>query len=201
VGEQAGDVVAGDIEKFKIQDSRFKIRIMGSELAVALMGDKETVLRNVERHLQGKGFIIVGKDFQRPWGGFFVLDEAQADKFGAAYFPGISIASLKVKDGKLSPKVLMVQAGRRLSWQYHRRRSEIWRLVAGTAGVATNASDAEGPVAMLKEGEIVRLDQGLRHRLVGLDGWGMVAEIWQHIDPTNPSDEDDIVRLQDDFGR
>jgi hypothetical protein len=29
----------------------------------------------------------------------------------------------------------------------------------------------------------------------------MVAEIWQHTDPNHPSDEDDIVRLQDDFGR
>jgi mannose-6-phosphate isomerase-like protein (cupin superfamily) len=174
---------------------------MGNELMVSLEGEKDTVLRNVEKHLHDKGFTIVGKDFQRPWGGFFVLDEAQAEKFGAAYFPGISIASLKVKDGKLSPKILMVQEGKRLSWQYHRRRSEIWCLAAGTAGVATNDNDAEGNVATLKEGEIVRLHQGLRHRLVGLDGWGMVAEIWQHTDPTHPSDEDDIVRLQDDFGR
>jgi mannose-6-phosphate isomerase len=29
----------------------------------------------------------------------------------------------------------------------------------------------------------------------------MIAEIWQHTDPENPSDENDIVRLQDDFGR
>jgi mannose-6-phosphate isomerase len=37
--------------------------------------------------------------------------------------------------------------------------------------------------------------------LVGLDQWGVVAEIWQHTDVTNLSDESDIVRLQDDFGR
>jgi hypothetical protein len=29
----------------------------------------------------------------------------------------------------------------------------------------------------------------------------LVAEIWQHTDPENPSDEDDIVRVSDDFGR
>ena len=40
-----------------------------------------------------------------------------------------------------------------------------------------------------------------RHRLIGLDGWGIVAEIWRHTDAENPSDEDDIVRVQDDFGR
>jgi hypothetical protein len=47
----------------------------------------------------------------------------------------------------------------------------------------------------------VKLQQGERHRLIGLAGWGIVAEIWQHTDASNPSDEDDIVRVQDDFGR
>ena len=47
----------------------------------------------------------------------------------------------------------------------------------------------------------VKLKQGERHRLIGMNGWGVVAEIWQHTDPASPSDEDDIVRLQDDFGR
>ena len=50
-------------------------------------------------------------------------------------------------------------------------------------------------------GNFIQLDKGERHRLIGLDSWGIVAEIWQHTDPENPSDEDDIVRLQDDFGR
>ena len=49
-------------------------------------------------------------------------------------------------------------------------------------------------------GEII-LQQGERHRLVGLSDYAVIAEIWQHTDATNPSDEDDIVRLQDDFGR
>lgn len=166
----------------------------------SLSGDKASVLASVEKYLQDKGFSITAKDFNRPWGGFFVLDEAQAEKFGAAYFPGIEIASLKI-GGKLSPKILMVQADKRLSWQYHHRRAEIWKLAAGTAGVVTSQTDEEGPVQKLTPGEVIRLNKGLRHRLVGLAGWGMVAEIWQHTDPANPSDEDDIVRVQDDFGR
>jgi hypothetical protein len=40
-----------------------------------------------------------------------------------------------------------------------------------------------------------------RHRLIGLDSWAIVAEIWQHTDIENPSNEEDIVRIQDDFGR
>ncbi|MGC1243114.1 MAG: phosphoheptose isomerase [Chryseosolibacter sp.] len=167
----------------------------------SLKGDKNTVLNEVEEYLSKVGFTIIAKDFSRPWGGFFVLDEKQAEKFGAAFFPGIEISSLKVKDGKLSPKILMVEEHKRLSWQYHHRRAEIWKLAAGTAGVVTSENDQQGPLKKLQIGEVIRLHKGLRHRLVGLDGWGMIAEIWQHTDPSHPSDEDDIVRVQDDFGR
>lgn len=168
---------------------------------VSLAGNKSSVFSEVEKYLTGKGYHIVNKDFGRPWGGFFVIDEGQAEKFGNEFFPGIDMASLKVRDGKLSPKVLMVEPGKRLSWQYHHRRSEIWKLAAGTAGVVTSPSDVEGPMKTLQVGEIIRLEKGERHRLVGLDGWGMIAEIWQHTDPAHASDEDDIVRVQDDFGR
>ena len=166
-----------------------------------LKGDKGTVLGEIEKSLQDRGYKIISKDFGRPWGGFFVIDEKQAEKFGAEFFPGIEVSSLKVRGGKLSPKVLVVEANKRLSWQYHHRRSEIWRLAAGTAGVVTSMTDQQGTLKRLQIGEVIRLEKGQRHRLVGLDGWGMIAEIWQHTDPTNPSDENDIVRVQDDFGR
>lgn len=169
---------------------------------LSLTGEKTQVLSSVEEHLKSLGFKIVDKDFNRPWGGFFVLDESQAEKFGKEFFPNIDVSSLKVGgNGKLSPKILMVQANKRLSWQYHHRRSEIWKLVAGTAGLVISETDQQGPLKQLVVNDIVRLNQGQRHRLVGLDGWGMISEIWQHTDPKNPSDENDIVRVQDDFGR
>ena len=167
---------------------------------LSLKGEKSEVFASVEKYLTGNGLKIAAKDFSRPWGGFFVLDESQAQKFGQLYFPNVELSTLRIS-GKLSPKILMVQANKRLSWQYHFRRAEIWKLVAGTAGVVTSDTDQEGPVQTLKTGEIIRLKQGQRHRLVGLDGWGMIAEIWQHTDASKPSDEDDIVRVQDDFGR
>ena len=174
---------------------------MDDTKVLSLKGDKIAVLTEVEKFLQDNGYRIMGKDFNRPWGGFFVLDEGQSEKFGAAYFPGIEIDALKLGDGKLSPKILMVESSKRLSWQYHHRRSEIWKLAAGTAGVVTSKTDVEGPLQQLAPGQVIRLEKGLRHRLVGLNGWGMIAEIWQHTDPADPSDEDDIVRVQDDFGR
>jgi mannose-6-phosphate isomerase-like protein (cupin superfamily) len=88
-----------------------------------------------------------------------------------------------------------------LSWQYHHRRAEIWKLIGGTAGVVTSATDEQGSLKVLKDQEVIQLAQGQRHRLVGVNGWGVIAEIWRHTDARNPSDESDIVRLQDDFGR
>ncbi len=167
---------------------------------ILLEGAKSVVFDSVEKYLEQNNLSVVAKDFNRPWGGFFVLDELQANKFAALYFPGIDLSTLAIS-GKFSPKILMVESNQRLSWQYHHRRAEIWNLVAGKAGVIISETDQEGPLQELQVGEIIRLKQGQRHRLVGLEGWGMVAEIWQHTDAQNPSDEDDIVRVQDDFGR
>lgn len=158
--------------------------------------DKPALLAQVEDYLQRCGLRITGKDFSRPWGGFFVIDEKQAGMFCELFFPELKIATLQI-----SPKVLVVQSGKRLSWQYHQRRAEIWRLIAGTAGVVTSETDVEQDTRQLEIGDLVRLAQGQRHRLTGLDGWGVIAEIWQHTKAEHPSDEDDIVRLQDDFGR
>ena len=52
-----------------------------------------------------------------------------------------------------------------------------------------------------KEGEIIHFKAQERHRLVGLDKIGVVAEIWIHTDLNNLSDENDIVRINDDFNR
>ena len=52
----------------------------------------------------------------------------------------------------------------------------------------------------MKDGDQIKIEMGMRHRIVGLEGYGIVAEIWQHTEVI-PSDESDIVRVQDDFGR
>ena len=162
--------------------------------------DKFAVFTKVEAMLTSQGFNIVAIDKERPWGGFFVIDEQQAQKFANQYFDGIDVNQLKI-GGKLSPKILVVAPHAKLSWQYHHRRAEIWQVVEGTVGVVRSATDTEGPLHTFHPKDQIKLDKGERHRLIGLDDWGIVAEIWQHTDPEHPSDEDDIVRVQDDFGR
>lgn len=162
--------------------------------------DKKNIFDKVEKTLAAQGFNIAIKDDSRPWGGFFVLDESQAQKFADQYFDGLDVENLKI-GGKLSPKILIVAPQTRLSWQYHDRRAEIWQVVEGTVGVKISDTDEEGELREYQPKEQIKLQQGERHRLIGLDTWGVVAEIWQHTDANNPSDEEDIIRVQDDFGR
>jgi mannose-6-phosphate isomerase-like protein (cupin superfamily) len=164
------------------------------------MTKKEQIFIQTAEFLAQLNFSIIKQDNSRPWGGFYVIDEDQAELFAAHFFPNEDISSINIS-GKLSPKILIVAPGCRLSWQYHYRRAEIWRCIKGQIAVATSLADVETNREILNPGQIIKLQQGERHRLIGLDDWGIVAEIWQHTDANNPSDEDDIVRLQDDFGR
>ena len=161
---------------------------------------KEERFNFVSDLLKQEKLAVKSFDFSRPWGGFFVLDEAQSDAFIETYFPTYKKEELMLGN-KLSPKILVVEPGKRLSWQYHHRRAEIWRVVEGEVGVVMSDTDEETELNMFEPGDIIVLAQEQRHRLVGLKEWGVIAEIWQHTDPDHPSNEDDIVRLQDDFGR
>lgn len=161
---------------------------------------KVDIFKRIEKDLQQQGFEIVSYDDNKPWGGFFVINEAQAQKFADTYFDGQNIVELQIA-GKLSPKILVVEPQKRLSWQYHFRRAEIWRVVSGTVGVVASDTDEENNLQLFNPDNTIILKKGERHRLIGLNDWGVIAEIWQHTDIDFPSDEDDIVRLQDDFGR
>ncbi|MPR35071.1 phosphoheptose isomerase [Salmonirosea aquatica] len=169
-------------------------------MKLSVSTDRSDVFSSVQQFLDEKGFTVVSTDHARPWGGFFVLDESQAPQFIAEFFPHLSLEDFAGYD-KLSPKILVVAPNQRLSWQYHHRRAEIWKLIGGVAGVVISDTDEQTDVQTLAIGDIVNLQCGERHRLVGTEGFGVVAEIWQHTDKSNPSDEEDIVRVQDDFGR
>jgi mannose-6-phosphate isomerase len=158
------------------------------------------MFKEIKKEIESFGFRVISHDFERPWGGFLVIDETQAQDFSNKFFEGLDVETLKI-GGKLSPKILIVKAGARLSWQYHNRRSEIWQVFKGFAGIIRSDSDIENEMKIYNEGDQIVLKQGERHRLIGLDDYSIVAEIWQHTDKNNPSDEDDIIRVQDDFGR
>jgi mannose-6-phosphate isomerase len=109
---------------------------------------------------------------ERPWGSFTVLDEGDG---------------FKVKRIEVLPE-------KRLSYQRHSRRAEHWYVVAGTAKVTLN-----GVEILVKTGESVDIRTGDAHRVQNPDSSEKLIFI-----ETQTGDyfgEDDIVRLDDDFGR
>ncbi len=157
-------------------------------------------LNEIHELARRNGLDIVAQDTERPWGGWFRLDESEIEAFARAFFPDLELPPPDRRE-KMSPKFLVVQSGERLSWQYHDRRREEWRVVRGPVGIAISETDEETRPEACAEGDRISIAQGERHRLVGLDDRGLVAEIWVHTNPEHPSDEDDIVRLQDDYDR
>lgn len=164
------------------------------------MNSEINIFKEQQLKLNKLGFNIINKDENRPWGGFFVIDQSQAEAFAKYFFSELNFKDIK-KGLSLSPKILVVKSNQRLSWQYHHRRSELWKVIEGVAGIVRSNDDVEGVLETLNTGKQIILKQGERHRLVGLEDYAVIAEIWQHIDANNPSDENDIVRVQDDYGR
>ena len=107
----------------------------------------------------------------RPWGSYTVLDD----------------------DGTHKVKRIVVLPGKRLSYQRHARRSEHWFIVRGTALVTLDGETAEyGP------GRSVDIPVGTNHRIENATDTEVVFVEVQHGEYFG---EDDIVRLEDDYGR
>ncbi|MBC7512725.1 hypothetical protein H7142_03665 [Candidatus Saccharibacteria bacterium] len=165
---------------------------------------KKTALDHVKTMIDQLNYQIVEADEQKPWGGMYRLADDQIERFIAEFFPGLTLdeARLGRSDVRLSPKFLLVEPGKRLSWQYHVRRAERWHfLLPGSYSHSyeDNPSDVTAAIA----GTIVQLAEGERHRVSTANAthYTLLAEIWQHTNPTSPSDENDIIRLQDDYRR
>ncbi len=185
---------------FKTNSYKYPFITFVSRFYQNIMKDKSSILSDIKKRIHQLRFTIVEEDLQRPWGGFFRIDDADTSQFIQQFFPELK-ETLSGSTQKLSPKILCVQPHKQLSWQYHHRRAEIWKLVKGKAAYKISPKDDEGEVNILELGKVLVIGCEERHRLIGLNEWGIIAEIWQHTDIDNPSDEDDIVRLQDDFGR
>jgi mannose-6-phosphate isomerase len=107
----------------------------------------------------------------RPWGFFIVLEEAPTHKV----------------------KRIEVAPGHRLSYQRHSRRAEHWFVVSGTAEVTL-----DGSLLPLGRQEAIDIPRGAAHRIANVGQDPLVFVEVQHGDYFG---EDDIERLDDDFGR
>ena len=95
-----------------------------------------------------------------------------------------------VMNDKCTVKILHVNAGQKLSRQYHKKREELWIIL--DEGLVVEVGDK---VLHPKKLEEIRIPKGAIHRLSGKGG-GDVLEI-----SFGSFDEQDIVRLDDEYGR
>ena len=107
----------------------------------------------------------------RPWGSYEVLSDGDGFK----------------------TKAITVRPGMRLSYQRHARRSEHWFVVRGTGTVLLEGTDLE-----VRPGSAVDIPAGTAHRITNTADTDLVFVEVQHGEYFG---EDDIVRLEDDFGR
>jgi len=91
-------------------------------------------------------------------------------------------------------KILVILAGRRLSLQVHRRKDEWIRVLAGRLTLTLEGADGQDAVRELGPGESAHVPAGRRHRYAA-------AELRTELIEVSTPELDDVVRLQDDFGR
>ncbi|NDF42958.1 MAG: cupin domain-containing protein [Actinobacteria bacterium] len=108
---------------------------------------------------------------ERPWGRYEVLQESETHKV----------------------KCIWVNPGKRLSYQRHKFRAEHWFIVAGRAQVTI-----DGSVRKIGPGESVQFGIGVLHRIENI---GTDEVIFVEVQTGTYFGEDDIERVEDDFGR
>ena len=90
-------------------------------------------------------------------------------------------------------KRITVNPGHRLSYQKHFKRKEHWMIVQGESTVTLD--DREIP---LKSGEHIDIDLEVAHRIAN---YGSEPVVFIEIQQGSYFGEDDIIRLEDDYGR
>jgi mannose-6-phosphate isomerase-like protein (cupin superfamily) len=90
-------------------------------------------------------------------------------------------------------KRIVVYPGKRLSLQRHRRRAEHWFVISGQ-GLVTR----DGEQIPVREGISLDIPLGAIHRIQNTEGSPLVFIEVQRGDYFG---EDDIERIEDDFGR
>lgn len=108
---------------------------------------------------------------ERPWGKYFVLDDAPTHKV----------------------KRIEVKPGGRLSYQYHHKRSEVWTIVQGKARITLNDSDTD-----YTTGNVIEIPLKAKHRIMNI---GEKTLIFVEVQLGTYFGEDDIVRIEDDYNR
>jgi mannose-1-phosphate guanylyltransferase / mannose-6-phosphate isomerase len=177
-----GNVIALESKNTYVRSGRQTTAVVGLEGAIVVVTD-DAVLVTVRAHDQkvkdvvtalkaaGNEVATAHAKTYRPWGWFQTVDEGERFKV----------------------KRIGVKSGSKLSLQKHWHRSEHWVVVKGTALVTNGTQEI-----MLGENESTFIPAGTVHRL---ENPGKVELEMIEVQSGEYVGEDDIVRLEDDYGR
>jgi len=90
-------------------------------------------------------------------------------------------------------KILVIEAGRRLSLQLHREKDEWIRVLSGRLQLTLEDDSGSDAVTILGAGESAHVPAGRRHRYEAVERVELIE--------VSTPELDDVVRLQDDYGR
>jgi mannose-1-phosphate guanylyltransferase len=129
------------------------------------------VVKALKANPETLGLTEIHRTAYRPWGGY----------------------SSVLNGARFQVKRLFVKPGKKLSLQKHHHRAEHWIVVSGTAEVTI-----DGNITMLSENESIYLPLGCVHRLANP---GKILLELIEVQTGSYLGEDDIIRIEDEFGR
>jgi mannose-1-phosphate guanylyltransferase/mannose-6-phosphate isomerase len=185
--DKGGNILKGNIIDIESQNST----IFGGERLVATIGLKDmvvvdtpdaTLITSKERvqevrkivdvlRQNGREEHLLHKTIERPWGSYTVLEKGQGYKI----------------------KRVVLKPGAKLSLQRHRKRSEHWVVVSGTARITK-----ENEIYLVHTNESTYIPLNTKHRL---ENPGEVTLQVIEVQNGEYLEEDDIERFSDIYGR
>ena len=146
-----------------------------SKLDVSRGVDKRELVSQIEQILRDHGYNIYEIELNKPWGAYIRLGDMDAAGFTTEFFKYESIYT----GLPISPKILIVEPGRRLSWQYHHRRKECWEFITNGRYCRSDTDDL-GSVHSARSGDVIKLEREERNRLLGKPiNYTIVNSFWK----------------------
>ena len=179
---QVGDVVAKDARNAYLRSSGKLVCALGVEDLAVVDTPDAVLVAPLARAQEVKGLVAALSADGRP----------EAEEHLKIYRPWGSYRTVDLGD-RFRVKHIEVLPGKQLSLQKHHHRSEHWIVVSGAAEVTI-----DGEVRMVNENESVYVPCGAVHRLANP---GKIAVRLIEVQTGSYLEEDDIIRLDDDFGR
>jgi mannose-1-phosphate guanylyltransferase/mannose-6-phosphate isomerase len=180
-----GDIVAQETRNCYLHAAHRLVATLGVEDLTVVESADAVLVAHRSRHQEVKGILErlksqgrtecdLHRRVYRPWGSYETL-------------------ALDEKHGRFQVKRIEVRPGAALSLQYHHHRAEHWIVVRGTAKVTVGDKEV-----LLSENESTYIPVGERHRL---ENPGLVPLVMVEVQSGAYLGEDDIVRLEDTYGR